>query len=85
MDKSQKPSVLELVRQAGMLRPRDLDQYGMVDDRQYDGSFFCLGRKLLYCHFLLQKNVLAGAVLFWFSVKGVFGSLQTTQTALFYP
>lgn len=29
MDKSQKPSVLELVKQAGMLRPRDLDQYGI--------------------------------------------------------
>ena len=29
MDKSQKPSVLELVKQAGMLRPRDLDPYGI--------------------------------------------------------
>ena len=29
MDKSQKPSVLALVKQAGMLRPRDLDQYGI--------------------------------------------------------
>ena len=29
MDKSQKPSVLELVKQAGLLRPRDLDQYGI--------------------------------------------------------
>ena len=29
MDKLQKPSVLALVKQAGMLRPRDLDQYGI--------------------------------------------------------
>ena len=29
MDKSQKPSVLALVKQAGMLRPQDLDQYGI--------------------------------------------------------
>ena len=29
MSKSQKTSVLEIVKQAGMLRPKDLDQYGI--------------------------------------------------------